>query len=142
MPTSFDVSNVHRDESRFINLANLSVNQNLYLFIGAGNFNSVNRNRKNSIIDLFTEIEREFTFRECKEIMTNEIVLIVTYEIIKWQDIVCSCYGFLKKKTCLYVVSMARDMNKEDILGSIFLPRERSRGRVRGILRNTALEEE
>ena len=115
-PICHDGSSIPMDQAKFIKLSNLGKNKSLHLFIGVNNFNSATRERKDRIIDFYCEVNREYTFRECKEIMVGETVIIVNNNIVKWQDITCSCRDYLKTNTCLHVVSMAREKGKEEIL--------------------------
>ena len=124
-PNSSDTSSIPLDQTKFIKLSNLSDNRSLHLFIGENEYTSVNRARKSRLISFFTDDESIYSFRKYKEIMINDVVLILKDDVLKWQDIICSCKDYLKKKTCLHVVSMARTIGKNEIIGSVFLARAR-----------------
>ena len=63
------------------------------------------RERKDQIIDFYCEVNREYIFRECNDIMRGETVIIVNNNIVKWKDITCSCRDYLKtKRVCMLSV--------------------------------------
>ncbi|KAI5152360.1 hypothetical protein ENBRE01_2769 [Enteropsectra breve] len=78
-------------------------------------------------------------FSNYVEFFQNHAFICVKKDIVNWQDVVCSCKIFLKKKRCVHVFSYLKLSKKDNIVSEVLIKPKAKRGRKKKIKKGNAL---